>query len=111
MYTTFQVPNSPFPANTTITVGMDCPTLTFQIVGTFSSGSYQASASIDGVTFNNISVYKADNTLATTVTATGLYKVDLNGYKVFKLTPSSAAGTHVIYFVATSEPLGFVVLV
>lgn len=110
-YTTYTVPNSPFNGGATITVGMDMPTLTFQIVGTFTSGSYQAAASIDGTTFANISVYKSDNTLGSTVTTVGLFKVDMNGYKVFRLTPTSVVGAQVLYFVATDQPLGFVVLV
>lgn len=110
MYTTYTVPNSPFAANTLITIGMGTPTLVLQVVGTLSSGSYQAAVSLDGQTFVDISVYKSDNTLAATITAVGIYKVDMNGYQVFRLTPSSAAGTHVIYATATSQPLGFVVL-
>jgi hypothetical protein len=103
-----QIPGSPFAGGSAVQFSVGTPTLSFQIVGALSSGSYQGQISNDGSTWVNVGVYTSDNALVSTVTAAGMYRVDVNGYQNFRLAPSSVVGTHVIYAIGSSTQLPFV---
>jgi hypothetical protein len=101
---------SPFDGITTgfININLPVATVSIQIVGTLSAGSYTLEASLDGVTFQTIKMANNLSTLATTIAAPGIYRADINGFQCAHLVPSSPVGTHQVYIFGTTVPLGFV---
>jgi hypothetical protein len=80
--------------------------VSFQIVGTISAGSYTPQVSDDGATWISVSCYTSDNALVSTVTAAGMYRVDVNGYQVFRLLPSGDfSGNCAVSSFAAAQPL------
>lgn len=68
-------------------------TASFQITGTFTSGAFTPQVSNDGVNFVSVAAYAADGTKKTTITADGMYRVDVNGYRIVQLTAASVVGS------------------
>lgn len=65
----------------------------FQITGTFTSGAFTPQVSNDGSTWVATVAYAADGTKKTTLTAVGMYRVDVNGFKMVRLSAASVVGS------------------
>ena len=99
---------SPFTQANTPTVSANgFPTISFQIVGTFTSGSYTPQVSNDGETWISMSAISIANALVSSVTLVGMYRADVNGYQCFRLSPTSVVGTLAIYIVGSAVPLTY----
>lgn len=81
------------------------PTVAIQVVGSVT-GTYTPQATLDGITWVNVPVITTAYTRAATITAAGLYRADVNGYQVFRLSTSDASGAHQVYMFAAMEPVG-----
>lgn len=68
-------------------------TASFQIIGTFTSGTFTPQVSNNGVDWVTTVAYAADGTKKTTITADGMYRIDVNGYAQVKLTAASVVGS------------------
>jgi hypothetical protein len=98
--------NSPTYENEVHVFGLSgYPTVSFQIVGTFTSGSYTPQVSNDGEAWGDISAISLDGTAAATVSAVGMYRCDVSGFQIWRLNPSSVEGSHAITSFAGTEPM------
>lgn len=97
-------PNNDTPNQTVFGVS-GWPTVSIQVIGTFTSGTYEPQVSNDGETWAAIPVVAADYSRASTIGATGMYRVDVNGFQVFRLAPTDVVGTLRILMYASMEPL------
>jgi hypothetical protein len=83
------------------------PTIGFQVTGTISTGSWTPQASIDGQTYADITCLNVSGLEVASITASGLYRCDVNGYQNFRLLAGGTlAGTGLaISSVASPTPL------
>lgn len=83
-------PNNPTYDGKVHTFGVSSyPMVSFQVVGTITSGNYTPQVSDDGDAWFPITATAADGTVLSTINAAGLYRCDVNGYQVWRLSPSS----------------------
>lgn len=102
----YPYPGNPIAGGDTPVFGLGgYPTVSIQVIGTLSSGSYTPQVSNDGgQTWGDIQVVSAGGTAASTIDAVGLYRIDANGFQALRLNPSSPVGDHSLLMFATEEP-------
>lgn len=61
------------------------PTISVDVQGEFTAGGYTPSVSNDGNTWYPVNALMADGTPTPTIEAVGLYRINFNGFQLFKL--------------------------
>ncbi len=82
------------------------PTVSVNVVGTISAGSYTPQISNDDQNWYDVTVYNPAGDAVTSVTVSGTYRTDVNGYELFRLHPSSDfAGSPAVQYFGYPTPM------